>query len=149
MTDGASRLAIYKKQIKKTFADFTNDTHKWVATAISGSKVRHFTSPEGLFKMEALLQCDPHRIFTLCSDRHMVTRSKWDTSKTPVGQVLEHFETLDGHIYRISGDMIQWVREPSLIICCGKGNKNTGRDQIIEVSKWNARSNQSHGNPSN
>jgi len=114
--DGSTRLAVYKNQIKLTFSNVTNKNRHWT-TSVPGREIQYFHSAsDGMYKMEALLECDTRRMFTLCSDRHYTTRSRWDTRAKEMGTILQHYETQDGNIYTLSNDIIMWIRDPTIVM---------------------------------
>lgn len=109
MNEGLARLSVYKSQIRSVFTEFTDKKLQW-RTEKPGTTVQEFTAGQ-LHKLEALLSCDPERLFKLVSDRHYVTRSQWDARAAewcPLQQA--HFETDDGSVYALAGEAIQWVR---------------------------------------
>jgi len=117
MDDGLRRLDGYKEQIRRIFAQFTDKTQCW-KTQTPGRHVQHFyCARSNLHKMEALLACSPDRLYQLCADRHYVTRSQWDgMAREMCPSQQEHFETRDGHIYVLTGDIVQWVRPASIVM---------------------------------
>lgn len=113
--DGLTQLAEYKQKIKNLFFEYTAK-RTWITTA-TAKKVQRFQQSDGkVYKMEALLDCEPKRLFTLCADHHYTTRSAWDPHASEIGHVLEEFQTDDGRIYRLKRDVIQWIREHTITL---------------------------------
>ncbi len=114
MDEGLARLREYKDIIRKTFAEFTDKALQW-KTETPGAIVQMFTTKH-LYKLEALLTCCPDRLFRLVSDRHFVTRSQWDPHSADWCPLQEaHFETEDGSIYALTGQVTQWIRKKGRI----------------------------------
>lgn len=108
--DGFSRLEQYKNLIKTAYATAVNPRRTWD---------KNNRSKDGFYRTQLLLDCDAHRFFTLCADRHYETRSKWDHSCCSSMKVIEMFETEDGIIRFLKQDAfvgIQWVKEPTNIV---------------------------------
>ena len=111
-------LVQYKQRIKDFFVECTHPNLKWRTTE-PGKKVQRFQA-DTLYKMEALLECDPKRAFVLCADHHYTTRSVWDPNAKQVARVMEHFATEDGDIYKLRDNTIQWIRKHSIIVFWNK-----------------------------
>jgi hypothetical protein len=100
------------KQTVRTFYEsvISMESQKWT-TLSQRTRINCFINDVGFLKCEALLYCNAHKLYRLCSDVSYVTRRQWDTlSHMGNLRVLEEYENELRYVHFFTTDRF-WHRD--------------------------------------